>query len=80
MIIEKAVISNPQPKATNVLWLRPMKGGMVMYVYNSGRWVPVSGVDDKGTVTSSDDEFVSFNALTDTEIEDAAKTEGLISE
>lgn len=71
-------MSNTQPNATNVLWLRPMEGGMVMYAYNSGRWVPVSGVDDKGTATSDDDEFVAFVALTDTEIENAAKAEGLM--
>lgn len=62
MIIEKTLLQSNQPSSTNVLWARPVDGGLLLYVYNNGRWCPVNLPDDKGTGTTADDGLMSLNA------------------
>lgn len=62
MTIEKTILQSDQPSSHNVLWARPMNNGLLLYVYNNGKWCPVSLPDDKGSSTTDDDSLMSLNA------------------
>lgn len=63
MIIEKIVLSKAQPRATNVLWLRPLGNGIVMYAYNSGAWQPIQSATTMESRTTDDDEIVNAGEI-----------------
>ena len=50
----KAVFSKTAPTVNDVLWIKPVDGGVTLYVKNGG-WVSLKTVDDKGTAGVADD-------------------------
>lgn len=63
MVVDKIWMSGREPSNPNVLWCKPVGGGMAFYIFNNGRWQPVSIVDDKGTATPSDDTKIEGSAI-----------------
>lgn len=54
MKILKAVLSKGAPGIKDALWIKPVDGGVTLYVQNGG-WKPLKVVDDKSTVNTGDD-------------------------
>ena len=54
MKILKAVLSKGTPGIKDALWIKPVEGGVALYVQNGG-WKPLKVVDDKSTVSTGDD-------------------------
>ena len=49
------VVSTTAPKLRNVMWLKPVGNGFVLYYKNASTWTPLKIVDPKGTATVNDD-------------------------
>ena len=48
------VLSKGTPGIKDALWIKPVEGGVALYVQNGG-WKPLKVVDDKSTVSTGDD-------------------------
>ena len=56
MVTYDKIVEDPlEPRATNVLWLRPIGDGFSFYRYKNGHWEALKMVDDKGTASPDDD-------------------------
>lgn len=66
MIIEKTVIQANQPNSNNVLWGKPTKDGVLLYVFTNGKWLPVQGAVTNGTVSTDDDSVVPLDKIMET--------------
>lgn len=55
MIYDKIVESLYEPKATNVLWLKPVGSGFALYRYTNGKWEALRFMNDHGTPNTDDD-------------------------
>ena len=53
-VINYIVLSPTEPSQTDVLWVKPMGGGVVFYLFD-GTWKPLKLVDSKSTSITSDD-------------------------
>jgi hypothetical protein len=54
-IYDKIVESIYEPRNTNVIWLRPVKGGFSFYRYQNGKWEILRLMNDHGTLNPIDD-------------------------
>lgn len=59
MKICKVAFSNEAPSMRDCLWAKPVSGGFVLYMLNSGTWVPMKIVSDGGTAIVSDDTYTT---------------------
>lgn len=55
MKVLKPVISATAPNAKDVIWLKPVSDGFVMYIVDEAKWKPLVLVDDQGTSSIADD-------------------------
>ncbi len=62
-ILEKIVISRTEPDSTNVLWIKPIKGGVCFYAFYMGTWNTLKIMNDKGTPSTEDDEIVDISNI-----------------
>ena len=53
-VLDKIVFSHNEPPSTNCLWIRPVSGGVALYLFN-GYWKILRLMDDHGTTTPYDD-------------------------
>lgn len=62
-ILNKIAVSTTEPPSTDVLWIKPVKGGMALYIFD-GLWKALEIVNTMGTATPDDD--VPLDAANDT--------------
>lgn len=55
MIFTKIELSPTMPSYRNVLWLKPVDGGVTMLVPGNGGWDPLITINNNGTVNIVDD-------------------------
>ena len=53
-ILNKIAVSTTEPPSTDVLWIKPVKGGMALYIFD-GFWKALEIVNTMGTATPDDD-------------------------
>jgi hypothetical protein len=56
IVLEKTVISSTEPPWTSVLWIKPVEGGVGLYVFMNGKWQLLRVMNGKGSSSPDDDE------------------------
>ena len=56
IVLEKTVISSTEPPWTSVLWIKPVEGGVGLYVFINGKWQLLRVMNGKGSSSPDDDE------------------------
>lgn len=56
IVLEKTVISSTEPPWTSVLWVKPVEGGVGLYVFMNGKWQLLRVMNGKGSSSPDDDE------------------------
>ena len=56
IVLEKTVISSTEPPWTSVLWIKPVEGGVGLYVFMNGKWQLLRVMNGKGSTSPDDDE------------------------
>ena len=56
IVLEKTVISSTEPPWTSVLWIKPVEGGVGLYVFMNGKWQLLRVMNGKGSASPDDDE------------------------
>jgi hypothetical protein len=56
IVLEKTVISSTEPPWTSVLWIKPVEGGVGLYVFMNGKWQLLKVMNGKGSSSPDDDE------------------------
>jgi hypothetical protein len=54
-ILKGTIISSTEPPSTDVLWLKPVSGGLAVYAFLKGKWEAQKLMDDHGTPGTDDD-------------------------
>lgn len=62
-VLDKIVFSKTEPPQTNVLWIKPVQGGVAFYLFDDGRWKTANIVNDMGTPTTDDDEVADISNI-----------------
>ena len=62
MEIKSIIYSNIEPKSTNSLWLKPVKEGVCIYIFDGG-WKPLRVVNDNDTISIADDTVVDVEGI-----------------
>ena len=55
MKLLKVALSKEAPNMRDVLWLKPVTGGVALYALFDGKWNPVKLMNDNGTVAEYDE-------------------------
>ena len=53
-ILSKIAFSKNEPPSTNCLWIKPIGGGVALYIFNN-KWEPLRLMNDHGTPSPDDD-------------------------
>ena len=53
-VLKGIILSPTEPPSTDVLWIKPVQGGVAFYTHE-GFWDPLQIVNDMGTATPDDD-------------------------
>ena len=53
--IRDILVTELQPEAQNVLWLKPVEGGFTLYMHRNGEWKPFRIINTMDTPTPDDD-------------------------
>ena len=53
-VIKGIILSKTEPPSTDVLWMRPVEGGIALYLFD-GLWKILRLMNDHGTMTTDDD-------------------------
>ena len=56
IVLEKTVISSTEPPWTSVLWIKPVEGGVGLYVFMNGKWQLLRVMNGKDSSSPDDDE------------------------
>lgn len=56
IVLEKTVISPTEPPWTSVLWIKPVEGGVGLYVFMNGKWQLLRVMNGKDSASPDDDE------------------------
>ena len=59
----QTAVSDFEPQNPNILWLKPVKGGFVLYWNQNGCWEPMQVMNDKGTATTEDDTVIDLSNI-----------------
>ncbi len=62
-VLDKVVFSKTEPPMTNVLWIKPVQGGIAFYLFDDGRWKTANIVNDMGTPSTDDDEVADISNI-----------------
>ena len=60
--LRKIVYDKYEPTDTEVLWIKPVEGGITFYLFD-GNWKAQQLVNDKGTAATNDDTVIDVKSL-----------------
>jgi len=63
IVLEKSVISPTEPPWTNVLWIKPVDGGVGLYAHLNGMWQLLRPMNGKGSSSPDDDVPYDLDAV-----------------
>lgn len=69
-VLKSIILSATEPPQTEVLWIKPVQGGVAFYIFDSGQWHVLRIMNDMGTATPDDDQPYDLNGMSATKLSD----------
>ena len=61
-VLKGIILSPTEPPSTDVLWIKPVQGGVALYIHD-GTWMSLQIINDMGTATPDDDVVIDVKNI-----------------